>query len=242
MSEREVKFVSPSRDSDFAMLVGTHWSVAELKEALSRAYPGRPDTTDIKLVLRGRLLRGAERVGDALGSESVLHIVVPRATVTAASAPHHRSVEREPAPEPAEVTPQEEAQAAAPGPDEPVAAAAAAPAQPRPINFGLMFRLAVGVMVLAQGGSSLRLALLCFGAFAVFCWNSTGMNLSFGRAWGVGEGIAAEAHDLVVPLVLSLVPTWSTQRFLGDRAAAPQEENAEAAAVRPEEGEDDEDE
>lgn len=90
------------------------------------------------------------------------------------------------------------------------------------INMGLMVRLALVVMILAQGGSSTRLALLCFGAFCIFAWQAIGLQFHFGQAWGGGQEpqgvgvmmLVAELHDLFVPLLLSLMPTWSTHDYM----------------------------
>ena len=93
MNELDVTFRSPSREADFVMPVAPHWTVAEVKEALSRAYAGRPEPGEIKLVLRGRLLRDTDRMCDVLGGDSVVHLVVPRTAARATRPPEPSIVE-----------------------------------------------------------------------------------------------------------------------------------------------------
>jgi hypothetical protein len=157
----------------------------------------------VHLTRRGRLLLDGDILEEV---DAEVFVVAPRLS---APAPRSLPPHPEPVPEPPV------AAAEGPVPVEPIAAGAAAGAAAPRLRLGLLVRLAALVLLLAQGGDQSRAALLCFAAFAMYAWSALAVTVA-GRLAGAGS-LKGELHDLFVPLMLSLNPTWRVDVFLGER-------------------------
>lgn len=219
-----LRVVSPSLEFPPVLVPLSAASTAAALKRVLAAEHGFPEPALVRLVRAGRLLRDTDAVE---GPE--VHAVVPRGSVKLATkhfvdaAPPRPAEALVPPPEqqqhpqqqPQEQQQQQQRQHQPPLPELPPPAFVAQPAPARRLNGGLLFRLGVLIMVLAQGGSSERLAFLCAAGFLVYVWRSAGVQLPYGQRWAEGGGgIVAELHDLLVPLFLSLLPTWSTWRYV----------------------------
>ncbi len=174
-----------------------------LKQLYCQEHPDL-QPANVHLTRRGRLLLDGDILEEV---DAEVFVVAPRLS---APAPRPLPAHPEPVPEP------HVAAAEGPIPIEPVAAAAAAAVAAAPrLRLGLLVRLAALVLLLAQGGDQSRAALLCFAAFAMYAWSALAVTVA-GRLAGAGS-LKGELHDLFVPLVLSLNPTWRVDVFLGER-------------------------
>ena len=209
-----------SPDGRVQVMVMSGAAVCHLAEGL-----GLPKGS-LRLFAQGRLLRGNE----PLPPGPVVAVGLTREAWDARPQPEKKQSEPEPEKQP------ETEQAAVPEPqrDLPPAGAVAPPVAPpagQGLRLGLLFRLAVGVVLLGQGTDSTRLGLLCIGAFILYL-AQTG-RLSAGLLPQGGAGAAQnELSSLFVPLLLSLNPAWRTDRYMGemeeDVVIPPEAEEEEA--------------
>jgi hypothetical protein len=239
MRSWKARLCTPAQDVTKTVELRGPTTARELKETVSSLFPGNPAVGQVRLLSHAQLLQDDDVIEEETPHEPVVvYVVVPRvkrdvapvpAAVPAPAAAARASPPR------VNVAPQP---VAPPGPAAGAGAAAAVPgnappAQPAPVNrlkVGLLFRLAALVLLLVQGGDATRAACLCFGAFLLYIWSSRSFQLpAVGQAAGPGSW-RAEAHDLVVPFLLSLNPTWRTDVFLGQRmeqVVIPEEDEEE---------------
>ncbi len=180
--------------------------------------------SDIRLMQNGRLIMDSDQVRD----EAEVFVIAPRLEKKRAAAPPSASAHQKASRQREQTVPtppvvEQNRNPPVVVPDPVVAPPPVPPANARPrMKLGLLIRLAALVLLLAQGGDSTRAALLCAGAFFLYAWSSLSARVFVaGQVAGVGKGILGELHDLFVPLLLSLSPTWRVDVFLGERPDVP---------------------
>lgn len=230
MESVSIVFRNPSLDvPDFVEVFDRGLSISNVKSRLSHVYPSKPAVECQKLFLSGRLLRdGDTLVGLGIKDHDVVHIVVPRITKQQLQEKRVEETKQkddvvvengDTLPKQEELVQEQQQQQQEQQEQQQEEQQVVVEANVPPLNVGLLFRLGFVVVVLAQGGDSSRALVLVLLAFFAYLWQTRRIPMAFPALYrnnqdGVGPSIFAEIYDLIVPLVLSLVPTWRTDAYL----------------------------
>ena len=83
--------------------------------------------------------------------------------------------------------------------------------------MGLLLRLAVLCVLLSSGGGTTRAAMVVCAAFLLYLWKTQRIALPvLASRPQQGNRVLTELRDLFLPLLLSLVPSWTVQQYLNN--------------------------
>ncbi|ELR24191.1 ubiquitin family protein [Acanthamoeba castellanii str. Neff] len=216
---------------DFPLELSDSGTVGDLKDELQRSYPSHPTPAQQKLIFAGRLLNdGSQIISHLITASKDIRRSAPAAQQHAPqqlppyAQPHPRFVPGNGVAPPAAFVRPQFVPAAAP-PQVAPAAAPRPPAGPGILgrqNWALLVKLVVIIYILSQGGDSLRLSILSFGAFLVYLYQM-GLFPRLNRRAAAAAPVAQQAPPAAVP---ERAPAAEAE---GD-APAPREADEPAAA------------